>query len=233
MQQPKQKILLIEDDQKLAQLTQSYLTDAGFTVAIESDGNKAIDHFQRFTPDLIILDIMLPGKDGLTICKEIRPSFDGPILMLTARNEDFDQVLGLEFGADDYVIKPVEPRVLLARINALLRRSYSQKKSLSEKLKFGCLEIDIQSRKVIFEGAPASVSSHEFELLTLLAENAGNILSRDELFNQLYNRPYDGMDRSIDVRVSQLRKKFGDHPEDPFRIKTIWGKGYLFVADAW
>lgn len=233
MSTEQKKILLIEDDEKLANLTRSYLTNSDFQVSVISDGNLAIKRYQEFLPDIIILDIMLPGKDGLTICKEVRPMFNGPILMLTARNEDFDQVLGLEFGADDYVIKPVEPRVLLARINALLRRSYREPPKAPENFKFGCLEIDVLSRKVLFEGELTSISSHEFDLLLLLVENAGNILSRDQLFKSLYNRPYDGMDRSIDVRVSQLRKKFGDNPEDPFRIKTIWGKGYLFIPDAW
>ncbi len=233
MQAPSKKILLIEDDLKLATLTSNYLRESGFEVQTESNGNAAMDRFNLFSPDLIILDIMLPGKDGLTICKEVRPKFNGPILMLTARNEDFDQVLGLEFGADDYVIKPVEPRVLLARINALLRRSYQSADQKKEKLTFGSLTVDTLSRQVKFEEQIATISSHEFELLALLAQNAGTILSRDHLFKTLYNRPYDGIDRSIDVRVSQLRKKFGDNPEEPFRIKTIWGKGYLFVPDAW
>ncbi|MGX5200992.1 response regulator [Aliikangiella sp. IMCC44632] len=232
MQKDTKKILLVEDDQKLAQLTRSYLTEFGFEVLIESNGALAIDKFRHFQPDLLILDIMLPGKDGLTICKEIRPIFNGPILMLTARSEDFDQVLGLEFGADDYVIKPAEPRVLLARINALLRRTNNVEPNI-KRFEFGSLSIELTNRQVSFEGKVATVSSHEFELLALLAQNAGNILSRDHLFKTLYNRPYDGIDRSIDVRISQLRKKFGDNPEDPFRIKTIWGKGYLFVPDAW
>lgn len=227
------KILLIEDDVKLAQLTRDYLIESGFEVSIESDGNKALEKFNIFSPELIILDIMLPGKDGLSICKEIRPIFNGPILMLTARNEDFDQVLGLEFGADDYVIKPVEPRVLLARINALLRRACLNNKVQQEKVVFGSLTIDPISRTVQLNNEPVTISSHEFELLWLLAENAGQILNRDQLFNKLYNRPYDGIDRSIDVRVSQLRRKLGDDPEEPLKIKTIWGKGYLFIADAW
>lgn len=227
------RILLIEDDEKLANLTSLYLGESGFEVEIESNGSDAISRIKSFSPDLIILDIMLPGKDGLSICKEARTFFNGPILMLTARNEDFDQVLGLEFGADDYVIKPAEPRVLLARINALLRRLGSPATSEKEHYEFGELRIDIQSRKVNFENRLLSVSSHEFELLVFLASKAGEILSRDQLFTELYNRPYDGIDRSIDVRVSQLRKKLGDNPEDPFRIKTVWGKGYLFVPDAW
>jgi len=227
------KILLVEDDTKLALLVKQYLEGANFIVKIEHDGNEAVGTIDIFEPDLIILDIMLPGKDGLTICKEIRPTFVGPILMLTARNEDFDQVLGLEFGADDYVIKPAEPRVLLARIKALLRRRNFSTDAPSELLQFGSLTIDTSSRDVILNGQKVPLSTHEFELLLIIAKNAGNILSRDYLFGKLYNREYDGLDRTMDVRISQLRKKLNDDPEDAYRIKTIWGKGYLFVADAW
>ncbi|MBV1908092.1 MAG: response regulator [Kangiellaceae bacterium] len=227
------KILLVEDDEKLAQLVKQYLENANFVVKVEGNGANAIPLVSQFHPDLIILDIMLPGKDGLSICKEIRPTFLGPILMLTARNEDFDQVLGLEFGADDYVIKPAEPRVLLARIKALLRRTSFLSKQPSEHITFGSLSIDTSSRQVILSGEKIPLSTHEFDLLHIIASNPGNILSRDYLFTKLYNREYDGLDRTMDVRVSQLRKKLNDNPEDAFRIKTIWGKGYLFVADAW
>lgn len=227
------KILLVEDDQKLALLVKQYLESSNFVVKIESDGMKAIDSINRFEPDLIILDIMLPGKDGLTICKEVRPTFSGPILMLTARNEDFDQVLGLEFGADDYVIKPAEPRVLLARIKALLRRGSFTVNEPIQQLNFGSLAIDTTSRDVQLDGNKVLLSTHEFDLLLIIAMNAGNILSRDYLFSKLYNREYDGLDRTMDVRISQLRKKLNDNTEEAYRIKTIWGKGYLFVADAW
>jgi len=227
------KILLVEDDEKLAQLVKQYLMQSGFDVRIEMRGDLAIATLGQYQPDLLILDINLPGKDGLTICKEIRPTFEQPILMLTARNEDFDQVLGLEFGADDYVIKPVEPRVLLARINALLRRTQTQKTEKVTKLIFGQLKIDLASRDVFYKEEKVVLSSHEFELLQIIAGQAGTILSRDYLFKNLYNREYDGLDRTMDVRISQLRRKLGDNAEEPFRIKTIWGKGYLFVADAW
>ncbi len=229
----KTKILLVEDDLKLAALVKQYLENAGFEVVSESDGNKAIETLKSFLPDLLILDIMLPGKDGLTICKEVRPFFLNPILMLTARNEDFDQVLGLEFGADDYVIKPAEPRVLLARINALLRRSQYSNTPDNAAISFGGLTIDRQSREVTLEDNKVALSTHEFDLLLTLSLQAGKILNRDYLFEKLYNREYDGLDRTMDVRISQLRRKLGDSAEEPFRIKTVWGKGYLFVADAW
>lgn len=230
-----QKILLVEDDEKLAKLVQLYLSQSGFEVFIESRGDNAINAINQHQPDLLILDITLPGKDGLSICKEIRPSFAQPILMLTAKDEDFDQVLGLEFGADDYVIKPAEPRVLLARIRALLRRTPLQTTSTEAPayLEFGGLRIDIPSRTVNLDHENIVLTSHEFELLTIIAGQAGNILSRDFLFKKIYNREYDGLDRTMDVRVSQLRRKLSDNGDDPSRIKTIWGKGYLFVPDAW
>ncbi len=229
----RQKILLVEDDEKLASLVKQYLAQSGFEVQIEGRGDNAVAAMQQFKPDLLILDITLPGKDGLSICKEVRSTFTQPILMLTAKEEDFDQVLGLEFGADDYVIKPAEPRVLLARIRALLRRSLPHSEDKPKSLIFGGLFIDLASRVVTLQGEKVSLSSHEFELLQIIAEQAGVILSRDYLFKTLYNREYDGLDRTMDVRISQLRKKLGDNSEDPLRIKTVWGKGYLFVADAW
>ena len=229
----KKKILLVEDDEKLASLVKQYLEQSDFDVLIEGRGDRAADTLAQFQPDLLILDIMLPGKDGLTLCKEVRPTFRGPILMLTARDEDFDQVLGLEFGADDYVIKPAEPRVLLARIMALLRRTQRPADSKPTALDFGDLHIDLSSRNVTLDGEPILLSTHEFELLAIIAGQAGQILSRDYLFQTIYKREYDGFDRSMDVRISQLRKKLGDSGDEPQRIKTVWGKGYLFVADAW
>ena len=226
-------ILLVEDDRRLAELVKDYLEANDFMVTIESNGNRVQRQCQQLGPSLVILDLMLPGKDGLELCQALRPEYRGPILMLTARNEDMDQVLGLEFGADDYVIKPVEPRVLLARVRALLRRYYQQEVSEQENLVFDQLIIQPTARKVQLSGEEIILSSHEFDLLVALAKQAGHILGREYLFNQIYNREYDGLDRTIDVRISQLRKKLHDNPENPTRIKTIWGKGYLFVANAW
>lgn len=226
-------ILLVEDDRRLAQLTKEFLVGHDFTVYLEENGNRVVRQTQNLNPALIILDIMLPGKDGLTLCQELRTSFKGPILMLTARDDDIDQVLGLEFGADDYVIKPVEPRVLLARIRALLRRYYHSDAREQAALVFDQLTIQPTARNVQLAGEDIHLSSHEFDLLLALASQAGQVLSREFLFNQIYSREYDGLDRSIDVRVSQLRKKLLDNPESPTRIKTIWGRGYLFIADAW
>jgi DNA-binding response OmpR family regulator len=226
-------ILLVEDDRRLALLVKEFLEANEFQVAIEANGNRVMRQVQNVNPALIVLDLMLPGKDGLTLCKELRPSFKGPILMLTARDSDLDQVLGLEYGADDYVIKPAEPRVLLARIRALMRRYYQHDSREQETIVFGQLCIQPSARKVLLAGDEINLSSHEYDLLISLAGQAGQILSREFLFNYIYNREYDGLDRTIDVRISQLRKKLNDNPETPTRIKTIWGKGYLFIAEAW
>lgn len=226
-------ILLVEDDRRLADLVKDFLENNEFSVVVETHGNRVIRQCQNINPALIILDLMLPGKDGLTLCQELRPEYKGPILILTARNEDVDQVLGLEYGADDYVIKPVEPRVLLARIRALMRRYYQTDSREQMELVFDQLSIQPNQRQVILAGQVVHLSSHEFDLLLALANQAGQVLSREFLFNQIYSRPYDGLDRSIDVRISQLRKKMLDNPDNPTRIKTIWGRGYLFIADAW
>jgi DNA-binding response OmpR family regulator len=226
-------ILLVEDDRRLAELVRDFLEANDFLVTIEGNGNRVLRQCQQLNPTMIILDLNLPGKDGLSVCQELRPDYRGPILMLTARNDDIDQVLGLEFGADDYVIKPAEPRVLLARVRALLRRYYQPEITDQENLSFGQLSIQPAARKVQLGGQEIYLSSHEFDLLLALAKQAGQIVGREYLFNQIYHREYDGLDRTVDVRISQLRKKLQDNSENPTRIKTIWGKGYLFVADAW
>ena len=227
------RILLVEDDQRLAELVADYLQQNGFQVTVEADGGQVEARLRSESVDLLILDLMLPNRDGLSICKAVRGFFSAPILMVTAKDSDIDQVLGLEFGADDYVIKPVEPRVLLARIQALLRRYQPRVEPELSTLSFGQLQLENRSRHVTLAKQLVDLSSHEFDLLWLLASHAGSIQSRDSLFQALHGRPYDGLDRSIDVRVSHLRKKLGDSAEAPFRIKTIWGRGYLFVPDAW
>lgn len=226
-------ILLAEDDRRLAELVKDYLGNHGFDVVIEEAGHNVARCVTNLEPALVMLDINLPGKDGLSVCKELRPRYTGPILMLTARDSDADQILGLEYGADDYVIKPAEPPVLLARIKALLRRYQTEVVKPQDAYTFGDLNIHVSAREVFIAGEEVKLSSHEFELLCTFAEQPGKVLSREYLFNVIYSRPYDGMDRTIDVRISQLRKKVGDASDNPTRIKTVWGRGYLFVADAW
>ena len=226
------RILIVEDDERLAMLTQDYLVKNGLEVAIETDGNRAIRRIVNEQPDLVVLDVMLPGSDGLTVCREVRPHYQNPILMLTARTEDMDQVLGLEMGADDYVAKPAQPRVLLARIRALLRRSENApSEDVPQRLEFGELVIDNGGRSVNLGDELVDFTSAEYDLLWLLASNAGRILSREDIFERLRGIEYDGQDRSIDVRISRIRPKIGDDPENPKRIKTVRSKGYLFVKE--
>ena len=228
-------ILLVEDDQRLAELTAEYLEQNGFSVVIESRGDKAMARFAEVKPRVVLLDLMLPGVDGLTICRELRETFTGPILIFTARDSDIDQVIGLEAGADDYVAKPVDPMVLLARTRALLRRAESAEQVPTQggDIVLGALRISASSQEVTLEDEPVQLATHEFELLLLLARHAGTVLSRDDIFHHLRGIDYDGTDRSIDGRVSKLRKKLGDTAAEPARIKTVWGRGYLLVPDAW
>lgn len=227
------KILLVEDDARLATLVQNFLTQHGFTVQHQSLGDAVAEHCRQFQPDLIILDLMLPGLDGFGVCRQIRPWYKGPVLMLTAKQSDIDQVLGLELGADDYVVKPVEPRVLVARINALLRRSQSSPKTEQQELQFGRLTLKHRAREAWYDNERVELTSYEFDLLWMLAKHAGQTVKREAIHQQIIGREYDGLDRTVDVRISHLRRKLGDNAETPFRIKTVWGKGYLFVADAW
>lgn len=230
------RVLIVEDDERLASLTQEYLSANGLAVSIVGDGITAIQRIRDENPDLVVLDLMLPGADGLAVCREVRAAYRNPILMLTARTDDMDQVLGLELGADDYVAKPVKPRVLLARIRALLRRADGDTDAAASgdqrRLEFGDLVIDDASRAVLLAGDAVELTSAEYDLLWLLASNAGKILSREEIFERLRGIPYDGQDRSIDVRISRIRPKIGDDPDNPRRIKTVRSKGYLFVRDA-
>jgi DNA-binding response OmpR family regulator len=229
-------ILLIEDDARLAELTATYLEQNGLRVAVEERGDRAVERFTREKPRLVLLDLLLPGKDGLSICRELRRVHEVPILILTARDTDLDHVIGLEAGADDYVMKPVDPMVLLARVRALLRRAERGAAGAAERkqdLTLGALRISETSREVWLQGQAVSLTTQEFELLSLLAHRAGELVSRDEVFRTMRGIDYDGLDRSIDGRVSKLRRKLGDDATSPTRIKTVWGKGYLLVPDAW
>lgn len=226
-------VFLAEDDERLASLVKDYLQVNGFSVVVEAFGLNVPRQVKNLQPDILILDLNLPGKDGISICRDVRAAgFDGPVLMLTARDTDADQILGFDVGADDYVVKPAEPRVLLARIHALLRRAGSDPAE-PEEINIGGLLIRAQAREVRLNGEPVTLSSHEYDLLLTLARQAGKVLSREYLFTTICNRPYDGLDRTVDVRISHLRKKLGDNSDNPSRIKTVWGRGYMLVADAW
>jgi len=232
-------LLLVEDDIRLAELTQEYLQQQSFTVNIEKRGDDAVERIKTEQPDLVILDLMLPGLDGMDVCRQVRPEYHKPILMLTARDEDIDQVLGLELGADDYIIKPVKPRVLLARIQNLLKRHQNtsnndvtdnvNKQTSHHTLKLGDLHIHNNTRTAILLDQELNLTTQEFELLHLLASNAGTILSRDDILANLSGGEYDGLDRSVDIRIARLRKLLNDNPVQPQYIKTVRGKGYLFL----
>jgi two-component system OmpR family response regulator/two-component system response regulator RstA len=230
----KYNVLLVEDDENLAAVMGEYLEKHGFRVGVEYRGDRAVNTIAVNKPDLVILDIMLPGKDGFAVCREIRPFYHGPVLMLTARDEDVDQVVGLELGADDYICKPVQPRLLLARINAVLRRMRPGKQDSSDNdtgLRFNQLIIDPAIREVRLKEELLDLTTAEFDLLLLLAENVGKVLSRDSILQEMRGIDYDGLDRSIDLRISRLRKKIGDNPERPSLIKTVRGRGYLFTGE--
>ncbi|MCK5813189.1 MAG: response regulator [Cocleimonas sp.] len=228
-------ILLVEDDRKLSAVICEYLQQQGLSMETEYRGDTAIERILTLQPDLVILDLMLPGLDGLEVCRQVRHSYTQPILMLTAKDEDFDQVVGLELGADDYVIKPVQPRVLLARIRTLLRRatpaiSIEQHSSL---LHFDRLEIDNEAREVRLDQHLVELTTQEYEMLYLLARHAGKVLNRNAIFEALSGIEYDGLDRSVDIRISRLRKLLELNPAKPTGIKTVRGQGYLFVASGW
>ena len=227
----KPKILLVEDDTELATLTQDYLQKNDMTVLIEADGKDAVERIITEQADCVLLDIMLPNKDGFAICKEVRDKYHGPVLMLTARDEDMDQLLGLELGADDYVTKPVHPRILLARIHALLRRINPVIKTSSEapSLQFDDLLIETTSRQVFLKNQLIDFTTAEYDLLLLLAKNAGTVLSRDTILQNLRGIDFDGTDRSVDLRISRIRQKLQNISASEKRIKTVRGSGYLFI----
>lgn len=235
-------ILLVEDDASLAEWICDYLRLRHFTVTHTARGDDAVSLIQSINPDVVLLDGMLPGLDGLEVCKQVRPAFTNGIIMITARDEEVDEVLGLEMGADDFMVKPIRARALLTRINLILKRQQqlqhvaaappSTAEEISE-LAFGELRISKHAQEVTLAQQLIKISSKEFELLWVLATNAGEVISREQLVSKLRGFDYDGFDRSIDLRVSKLRKKLQDNASDPYRIKTVWGKGYLFVKEAW
>ncbi len=239
MESDRNTILLVEDDERLATLIQNYLQKHdSFDVACESRGDRAVERILAEQPDLVILDLMLPGLDGFGVCRSVRTEYKGPVLIMTAREDDMDQVAGLEMGADDYVKKPIEPRVLLARIRALLRRTTIDTQSTppeteADELTYGGLKISRAAHTVTLHGNPITLTTNEFDLLWFLASNPGVIMDRDTLFNSLRGIDYDGLDRTVDVHISHLRKKLGDLSSPPTRIKTVWSKGYLFVENSW
>ncbi len=231
------RILLVEDDLKLSHLIRDFLQTTGeFEVSIEPRGDRAVDRILSEQPDLVILDVMLPGMDGLEVCKQVRDRFAGPILMLTALGEEVDEVVGLEIGADDYVAKPASPRKLLARIRTLLRRTAPQAHAVVDgqerRVVVGDLVVDAPNRTATLGGDALNLTTAEFDLLWLLAKHAGEALSRDRIYEELRGIEWDGLDRSVDQRVAALRRKLGDDATRPTRIKSIRGVGYQLAVGA-
>lgn len=226
------RVLLVEDSQRLAASIRDYLERHNYEVFIEGDGMAATERCERLKPDLVILDLMLPGKDGLTICRELRRKDRLPILILTAKGENIDHVLGLEMGADDYVVKPVEPRVLLARIEALLRRARATPPEARDvKLAAGRLKIDGTRRAATIDSRAVELTTGDFDILWLLASRAGNVVTRDEILRVVRGIDYDGLDRSIDARICRLRKKLQEAGGAESMIKTVRLRGYLFAGE--
>lgn len=226
------RVMLVEDDEKLAELVRDYLGAYEFVVDLVSRGDLALARFEATQPDLVVLDLSLPGLDGLVVCRQIRERSAVPMLILTAREDAFDEVSGLEQGADDYINKPVQPRVLLARLRALVRRAaVSGSKPANRDIVVGRLRVSRENHAVYWRDEQVELNQPEFKLLLALAESAGQVMSRNDLLLRMRGLEFDGMDRSIDNSVSRLRRKFDDPRGE--RIKTVWGEGYLLSPSAW
>lgn len=230
MSQPS-RILLVEDDSQLATMIAEFLRQNRFVVGVEARGDRAIERILTETPDAVILDVNLPGRDGFEVCRSVREKYHGPILIMTARGDEVDEIVGLEIGADDYMSKPVRPRVLLARLRAHLRKAPGEPEAGERTVTVGDLVIDSARRTVEIAERDVELTTAEFDLLWLLARNAGEVVSRDDIYRKLFGVPYDGVDRSIDLRVSRLRRKLGDDPAHPDRVKSVRGVGYILVLD--
>jgi DNA-binding response OmpR family regulator len=221
------RLLIIDDDKRLAEMVADYLGEAGLRVTASATARDGEARLKREAFDALILDLMLPDADGLEVCRRIRQTSDLPILMLTARGDAMDRVVGLEIGADDYLPKPFEPRELLARLKALLRRAQPQ--SGDEVLRFGRLEIDLGERVARLDGKPCDLTGHQFDLLVVLAQSPGRVLSRDQIMDSLKGHPLESFDRSIDVHISRIRAVIEDDPKTPRRVLTVRGAGYVFA----
>jgi len=224
----KQRILVIDDDERLNALLKDFFQGYGFETITATHPDQGLKLLRQKEPDLVILDIMLPGMNGFEVCKLIRKGSDVPIIMLTAKGDLMDKVVGLELGADDYIPKPFEPREIVARIQSVLRRSRtSVKKNVGS---FKHITLDCAKRSVEVDGRPVELTTNEFTALQLLAENPGAVLSRDQILDELRGIECEAYNRSVDITMSRLRQKLGDDPHNPRFIKTVWGTGYMFIA---
>jgi two-component system phosphate regulon response regulator OmpR len=224
-----ERVLLVEDDPRLAEMLSEYLGQAGFSISLATFGAAALRQLADSPYDAVVLDLMLPDMDGLDVCRHIRTRSDTPVLMLTARGDAIDRIIGLELGADDYLPKPFEPRELLARLRAILRRRTPGKTAAERPLHFGRLDIDTAARAVLLDGVRCDLTGYQFDLLLVLAENAGRVLSREMLMDKVKGEHLEAFDRSIDVHMSRIRAAIEDDPKRPRRVITVRGAGYVFA----
>jgi DNA-binding response OmpR family regulator len=225
-----ERVLVVEDDPRLAEMLSEYLGQAGFRITVATAGAAALRRLAaEASYDAVVLDLMLPDMDGLDVCREIRTRSDTPVLMLTARGDAIDRIIGLELGADDYLPKPFEPRELVARLRAILRRRAPAGAEAEPLLHFGRLDIDAAARAVLVDGVRCELTSYQFELLLVLAQNAGRVLSREALMDKVKGEHLEPFDRSIDVHVSRIRAAIEDDPKKPRRLITVRGAGYVFA----
>lgn len=225
-----QKILVIDDDEKLNDLLKNYLSDFGYKVLSATHPERGLQLISSQKPELVILDVMLPEMSGFEVCKCIRQDSDVPVIMLTARGELMDRVVGLELGADDYLPKPFEPRELVARIQTVLRRMV--RTDTTQVQQYGALTIDFPRRKAFIEDRDVDLSTNEFTALSLLVRQIGRVMDRDQIMQELRGMDSDAFNRTVDITMSRLRQKLGDDPKKPTYIKTVWGSGYVFIGEA-
>lgn len=225
----KPKVLVIDDDEKLNELLKTYLEDFGFNTITAVNAQDGLKRLKKELPDIIVLDVMLPGMDGFEACKIIRQDFTVPVIMLTARGDVTDRVVGLELGADDYLSKPFEPRELVARIHSVLRRT-QQRGDKEDVRRFGRLEIDFTKRTAKLDQKDIDLTTNEFALLALMVKNPGKVLNRDQIMDELKGMDWEAYNRSVDITMSRLRHKLNDNPKNPSFIKTVWGEGYVFIG---
>jgi DNA-binding response OmpR family regulator len=221
-------VFVLDDDEELNDLLTQYLGRFGFTVSTATHPEQGLRAIGAKTPDVLVLDVMLPGMDGFAVCRKIRETSRLPIIMLTARGDVMDRILGLELGADDYLPKPFEPRELVARIQAVLRRTSPQ--TAAELLRAGALDLDLATQTASLHGRPLVLTTAEFALLELLVRSRGRVLTRERILDETRGVDWESFDRSVDVLISRLRHKLEDDPKDPAFIRTIWGKGYSFIG---
>lgn len=223
----KYKILVVDDDTNICELLRLYLEKEGFETVVANDGEQAVEYANKYTPDLILLDIMLPKLDGWQVCRQIRKTLETPIIMLTAKGETFDKILGLELGADDYITKPFDTKEVIARVKAVLRRTYDSEKNSMQEVKYDKLRINLTNYELVVDGKSIDTPPKELELIYHLASNPNRVYTRDQLLDEVWGFDYYGDSRTVDVHVKRLREKL-ENISPEWSLKTVWGVGYKF-----